>query len=104
MDFSTELLGEVVALLKGEIRSWIASHPEASAMELETELRGGMKQVGAACLEGALETQNARYPQAEVACACGEQAQYLFQREAKTLSVFGWVSYRRAYYLCPHCH
>jgi len=104
MDFSTELVREVVALLKGEIRSWIASHPEARAMELESELREGMKQVGAACLEEALETQNARYPQAEVACACGEQAQYLFQREAKTLSVFGWVSYRRAYYLCPHCH
>jgi len=35
---------------EGEIRSWIASQPEASAMELESALREGMKQVGAAQL------------------------------------------------------
>jgi hypothetical protein len=90
--------------MKEEIRAWIAGHPEATAMELETSLREGMRQVGAACLQTAIEMQNPHYPPREVQCACGEQARYMFQRRAKTLSVFGWVSYRRAYYLCPHCH
>ena len=31
-------------------------------------------------------------------------ADYQFRRRAKTLTVFGWVEYRRAYYLCTHCH
>jgi hypothetical protein len=104
MDISAETRQKIVALLKEEMQTWIATHPEATVMDLETELREGMQQVGATCLQTALEMQNARYPQRQVDCACGEQAQYMFQRTAKTLSVFGWVSYRRAYYLCPHCH
>lgn len=104
MEFSTEVLTQVVALLKDEVRIWVESHPKATGMELETELRRGMQQVGAACLKATLELGNDRYPQAEVACACGGRAKYQFQREAKSLSVFGWMSYRRPYYLCPHCH
>lgn len=80
------------------------SHPEATELDLETELRKGMQQVGAACLQATLERENPPYPQPEVACACGGRARYQFRREAKSLTVFGWVSYRRPYYLCPDCH
>jgi hypothetical protein len=104
VEFSTELIGKIVALMMGEISEWVQDESGAGALELEEGLREGLLGVGAACLKGALESQDERYPQHEVNCRCGQKAKYVAKREAKTLSVFGWVSYRRAYYVCPHCH
>lgn len=104
MDISAELRQKVASLMKEEMQRWVAAHPEATAMELEAALREGMQQVGATCLQAVLEMQETRYPKPEIECACGKQAKYMYGRTAKTLSVFGWVRYRRAYYLCPHCH
>jgi hypothetical protein len=38
-----------------------------------------------------------------MACPCGATAKYQFRRTAKTFTVFDWVAYRRAYYLCGQC-
>lgn len=104
MEFSTELVQKVVALLLGETGDWMHAQTGAGALELERGLREALLGLGAACLQGALESQEERYPQPTVDCSCGHKAKYVARRQAKTLSVFGWVSYRRAYYLCPHCH
>lgn len=104
MEFSTEVVAKVVALLGPELQAWVKDHPESEELALETMLRQGMQQIGGACLQAAVEMENPRYPKATMACACGGQAVYQFAREAKTLTVFGWMSYRRPYYLCPQCH
>lgn len=36
-------------------------------------------------------------------CDCQGKRHYLFRREAVILSVFGRVSYKRCYYVCPKC-
>jgi hypothetical protein len=104
MEFSTEVVAKVAAFLEPELRAWVQDHAEASELDLETALRQGMQQIGGACLRAAVEMEVPRYPKAAMACGCGGQAQYQFQREAKLLTVFGWVSYQRPYYLCSQCH
>ena len=39
-----------------------------------------------------------------VKCQCEKEMDYQFKRQAKILSVFGWTSYRRKYYVCTDCH
>lgn len=104
MDFSTELQQALVSSLTAEWQQRSADTPEMGALGLENLLREVMQELGQLCLAALLEALAPRYPASEVPCACGKEAEYVFRREAKTLSVFGWVSYRRAYYLCPHCH
>lgn len=104
MDFSTGLKDAVVELVVDEVREFVDAHPHMTAVDLEVELREGMQRLGAACLQGILNAQEKRYPEEKEPCSCGGQARYQFRRWAKTLTVFGWVDYRRAYYLCPRCH
>ena len=104
MNISTELMEDLALSLVEEMGGWLAAKPEMGALALENALREAMRELGRICLQAALEAVQERYPQAAVECPCGHRAQYMFQREAKTLSVFGWVSYKRAYYLCSHCH
>ena len=104
MDFSTELIGQVVGLLMSEGKAWRKANPKAGAYEIENGLREALRKVGAAFLGELYEAEDRGHVPSEVTCDCGEQAKYLFRRKAKTLSSFGWVDYRRAYYVCPTCH
>jgi len=63
-----------------------------------------MQDVGGELLRLCLEALDEPYPPKEVPCPCGGQAPYRFRRSARLLSVFGRISYRRAYYSCPQCH
>jgi len=104
MKFSTETIEKVVSLLSGEMTEWMAAEPELNALTLENGLREAMMQIGAASMESALAAEEQQYPVPEVACDCGHHARYTRRRKVKTMSTFGWVRYRRAYYWCPHCH
>jgi hypothetical protein len=104
MEFSTELISTVAELFKQAIVEAVARHPESKIADLEQGLRQLLKQVGAQALATSLTALEEQYPQAQVACPCGSLADYQFRRTAKTLTVFSWVAYRRAYYLCSHCH
>jgi hypothetical protein len=104
MEFSTEWTRQLAESLAREVRKRVRDCPDLRAAELEGELREAMWELGARCLEAVLNSLEERYPEEGVPCSCGGRAEYRFRREAKVLSVFGWVSYRRAYYVCPTCH
>jgi len=104
MEFSTELTDAVVQMFQQQIVQYVADHPEAKLSELEAGLRQAVQKMGAQALQAGLSGLEASYPEAHIPCRCGQAAEYQFRRAAKTLTVFGWVEYRRAYYVCPACH
>ena len=104
MEFSTELMEAVVELFKQVIVETVAQHPESKIADLEQGIRRVLKQAGERALSQGLSELDQPYPEPQIACPCGEMAEYQFRRTAKTLTVFDWVAYRRAYYLCRHCH
>lgn len=104
MEFSTELIAAVATLFKQAIVGIVAQHPDSKIADLEQGLRQLLKQAGAQALGQGLSALDAPYPEPWIACPCGAMAQYQFRRTAKTFTVFGWVAYRRTYYLCAHCH
>lgn len=104
MKFSTEMLQRLTQLFVAELKVHFADQPEIGIAQVESETREMLRELGASSLSTFLQEQDDAYPQAEIRCSCGEPANYQYRRSAQTLSVFGWVSYRRAYYLCPSCH
>ena len=104
MKFSTEFMQQIGQLFVAELEAQLEGQEEVRIAQLEATLREMLRQVGARCVGEYLTAQESRYPAATVACACGGKAEYVCRRQAKILSVFGWVSYRRAYYICSRCH
>lgn len=74
-----------------------------SLSEMEEKMRRMLKWLGNVVLHLWLKWLVSGYREAEIACRCGGKAQYVRQREARTYTMFGWVKYRRAYYLCSAC-
>jgi hypothetical protein len=104
MEFSTKFVDAVAELFRQAVIETVTQHPESKIADLEQGLRQLLQRVGAQVLASGLTALEKPYPEAQLACSCGQWADYQFRRTAKTLTVFGWVSYRRAYYVCSHCH
>jgi hypothetical protein len=104
MESSTELMNGVVELYKKAIIKNVAQHPESQIADLEQDLRQLLKQVGEQALGQALTALDAKYPEPQIECSCGGLANYQFRRKATLLTVFGRMTYRRSYYVCPGCH
>jgi len=104
MEFSTELVNQLVGDFAAKVVSEVKMHPTVTLAEIESELRQMLQRVGAQALGAALTGLEQRYPAGSIRCACGGQAAYMYRREAKIVSLFGRVSYRRAYYVCSVCH
>ncbi|HZY41283.1 MAG TPA: ISKra4 family transposase [Anaerolineae bacterium] len=105
MDDTTEwiqALAQQIGLVVKQSLS-AATDPQAatSLAWIETALRDVLRQVGAQAL-GQLLSAAPSTPLAELPCACGGTLQYQRTRSATVLSVFGRVTYERAYYAgCP---
>lgn len=100
---NSDLIEQMSDLLAEQVGQMIAVHPEYDSSDIEGEMRQLMQIVGAKAMGKSLTAQDEPYP-TTVPCSCGHEAKYLMRRQAKTLTVFGWVHYRRAYHLCAHCH
>jgi hypothetical protein len=106
MDDTTELIQalaqQVVSVVKQSLRR--ATDPQAatSLAWIETALRDVLRQVGGVAL-GQWLSERPGTPVAELACACGGTLKYQRTRSATVLSVFGRVSYERAYYAGCAC-
>jgi hypothetical protein len=106
MNDTTELIRtlaqQVVALVKQNLDTLADPRAATSMAWIETNLRAVLRQVGAEALgqylSGAPST-----PVAELACACGGTLHYQRSRPATVLSVFGRVTYERAYYAGCRC-
>lgn len=93
------LAEEMAQLFSKHITAHLVEHPEANISDIETMMRQELQAVGRRSLEMALTASDIRQP--TVACACGGEAAYLFRRQAQIITVFGKVSYRRNYHVCP---
>jgi hypothetical protein len=103
MDFSTDFIAQVAQLFVTELESQLQQQPDVKIAKIEGTMREMLRDIGARCLGIYLTQQDDVYPKSKIPCSCGDQAVYRERREVKIISVFGWVSYRRAYYLCSSC-
>jgi hypothetical protein len=102
MKFSTEAVAKMAEVLTEELQQ--AEVAGEGIWGIETKMREILVAVGAKALGNYLEKQDEEEGEDTVVCGCGAGMKYLFKREAKILSVFGWVSYRRRYHSCSVCH
>lgn len=106
MDNTTELIQtlaqQIVTVVKQSLST--AADPQAATnlAWIETALRDTLRQVGAEAL-GQWLTAAQTTPVSELPCACGGTLHYQRIRSATVLSVFGRVTYERAYYAGCEC-
>jgi hypothetical protein len=105
MDDTTELIQvlarQIVSVVKQSLSTVAEPQAATSLAWIETALRDVLRQVGAAAL-GQLLSAAQSTPVAELPCVCGGTLEYQRIRAATVLSVFGRVTYERAYYAgCP---
>jgi len=102
MDFNIpaqpSLAEEMAQLFSKHISVYITEHPQANIGDIEEMMRQELQSIGRLSLESALTASDVRQP--TLACRCGGAAPYYFRREAKIITVFGQVTYRRSYHLC----
>lgn len=105
MEFSTKVIEKMSEMLAEELQTYSEEMArEGGVMAIEEEMRSILQAVGAQGLGKVLSKQEEGKPrQRQIACPCGKTASYIRERTAKVLSVFGWVSYQRGYYLCADC-
>jgi len=75
-----------------------------SLSDMERRIREMLMRLGQFLMAAWIMLQEGPYPAQHIPCSCGKEAGYVCKREAVLLTVLGKVSYKRAYYLCPHCH
>jgi len=98
-----ELAQEVTQVFKAALGQRLASSLTAVTIaDVEKEMRELLRQMGAQALSQFLSL-GAGTPVAELPCACGGTLHYQRQREATVTSVFGRVTYERAYYAGCQC-
>lgn len=106
MEYNTEMLTALAEQLTETFKTALTEHVRAGGAEptiadVETEMRQMLRQVGAQALSLFLSTALGT-PAAEIACSCGGKLHYQRCREATITTVFGKLTYRRAYYAgCP---
>jgi hypothetical protein len=77
----------------------------ASLSEMEQKIRRFLVWLGGMLLRLWLKWEEGAYPAQQKACPhCQGQAQYRRQRSGTLHTVFGTLTYRRAYYTCETCH
>ena len=73
----------------------------SSLDDLETFTLQMIRQI----LQHWLENSEGIIPDPKTRCrGCGKDANYISKRVGFTRTQFGLIRYRRAYYVCPHCH
>ncbi len=101
MDDTTELIQALARQVVTVVKQSLSRAPDPQVTThlawIETALRDVLRQVGAEALGQWLSSAQ-HTPEAERACACGGKLHYQRLRPATVLSVFGRVTYTRAYY------
>jgi hypothetical protein len=105
MEYNTEKINEIAQSVAKLVEESIKAKTEHGAnpiAEIEKEFREILRQIGQKAL-GLYLNGLQKTPESEIPCSCGGQLHYQRLREAKLISVFGKVSYRRAYYAGCQC-
>jgi hypothetical protein len=107
MNYNTDniqrIAQEVAKLVQAGIRQKEIDSQEPQTMAaFELAFREALRQIGAEALGIFLSDLQAT-PESEIACECGGRLRYQRMRPAVTTTVFGKVTYRRAYYAGCSC-
>ena len=102
MDFSIKAQEKISTVIAEEISKLIERDEIKDLACLENGIREFLKEVGCRAYEKALEKEDQKHGK-EVPCTCGRYSRRISRRAGKLLTVFGWLTYRRSYYGCPHC-
>ena len=100
MEFSTYLEAGLIAAAETLIGRYEGERTSESLAAIEQTVQGILHGVGRCLVKEWVEVQAPKYPDEQVACDCGKQAQYVRQREAVSITLHGKIRYRRAYYVC----
>ena len=104
MNSTAELLQRIMPYIEERLRQELEQGEPRSISEMEGRFRAFVQDIASFGLGRWLEEMDGRYAPPEVRCPCGQSAQYVRRRKGVILTPFGRVGFRRAYYLCPHCH
>ena len=104
MKYNTETIKDLAQQVSQAFQGAVLQHEtkELRIADIENGLREMMRAIGAEALSQILSTME-ETPAAELSCACGGRLQYQRQRMATVTSVFGRISYERAYYAGCSC-
>jgi len=102
MDFSTKAQAEISALIAEEINKQIEADEIKDLQDVENGIREILKEIGSQVYSKVLEREDQKLGK-WVRCECGWKARRISKREAKVLTVFGQIKYRRSYYGCSRC-
>ena len=107
MDYNTEMLTNLARQVAEVFKTQVAEHIQTGASSLtiadvETGLRELLRQVGGQALSLFLSSALGT-PAAEIACDCGDTLHYQRRRPATITTVFGKITYERAYYAGCRC-
>jgi hypothetical protein len=107
MNYNTETINSAAQQLAAMIKSAVidqhaAGQGTSTIAEIETGMREGLRQIGVQAL-GLFLSSMQTTPASEIACRCGGTLKYQRMRPATVISVFGKVTYERAYYAGCNC-
>ena len=107
MDYNTETLTHLAQQVGDAFKTALAHHLATgnavlTMADIEKEMRELLRQVGAQALSQFLSSALGT-PVAEMACACGGTLHYQRRRAATITTVFGKITYERAYYAGCAC-
>jgi hypothetical protein len=106
MNYNTEVIQNAAHQLAEALRNAVIEQQvtgqATTIAEIETGMRDVLRQIGVQAL-GILLSSLQSTPANEIDCKCGGRLKYQRQRSAKLISVFGKVSYERAYYAGCTC-
>jgi hypothetical protein len=107
MDYNTESITQIAQQMTAAFKAAVAQHHETGGAALtiadvETGMRQMLRQIGMQSLSLFLSTPGGT-PAAELPCGCGGKVRYQRQRQATVTTVFGRLTYERAYYAGCTC-
>jgi hypothetical protein len=108
MKYSTEMMKKIAQQFAEMIKIAVIEQSETEARqvkiaEIERGMREGLREIGQESL-GMVLSSLQKTPESEIECRCGGKLRYQRKRAATVISVFGKVSYERAYYAGCQCH
>lgn len=104
MKFSTAAIDQIVSIIVSEFSNQLTEDTLAAG-EIEGSLREITQEIGRTGYGKILTLLDMHENGVHSVCQCGSKGKRVSRREAKVLSVFGWVSYHRSYYqdaVCGH--
>lgn len=102
MKFSTEAIDQIASIIVAEFVSQLSTGTFKSG-EIEESLREITREIGRKGYGKILTLLDEKKHGVVSACQCGSTGKRVSRRDAKVLSVFGWVSYLRSYYQDDAC-